>query len=97
MISMENLLFKIKYMLDNWRLLMHLFFRTYHFGVNNLSREPHRSLFGLPFYKAIMRLVLNYKMMRVRAFIGFIPLNDAIRLFPGYARKNGYHQIQPSS
>jgi hypothetical protein len=33
-------------------------------------------------------------MMRIRAFIGFIPLNDAIELFPGYARRNGYHPIE---
>ena len=89
-----NLLFRIKFFIKNWKLVCHLLFRTYHFGVNNLSWEPHRSIFGLPFYKIIPSLLLNYKMMRIRAFIGFIPLNDAIQLFPGYARRNGYHPIE---
>ena len=64
------------------------------FGVNNLTWEPYRSIFGLPFYNIIPSLLLNYRMMRIRAFIGFIPLNDAIQLFPGYARRNGYHSIE---
>lgn len=92
----ESLLFRIRYVCSNWKMLLHLFFRTYHFGVNNDAWEPHRSLFGLPFHKTVKRLVVSYKMMRIRAFIGFIPLNDAIKLFPGYARKHGYHPIRSS-
>lgn len=94
--KMENSLFRIRFLAENWKLLFHLFFRTYHFGVNNLSRETHRSIFGLPLYETVTRLAFNYKMMRLRAFIGFIPLNDAVRLFPAHARKNGYHPIRPA-
>lgn len=94
--NFENLRFRASYICGNWKMLLHLFFRTYHFGVNNDDWEQHRSIFGLPLPKAITRLVLNYKMMRIRAFIGFIPLNDAVRLFPGYAKKHGYQSIGPS-
>ncbi|MEA2061423.1 MAG: hypothetical protein U9P10_13140 [Thermodesulfobacteriota bacterium] len=84
---------KIKYILDNWKLIIHLLFKTKHFGVNNTFWFPHDSIFSSEKSKRFTQVVKNYKMMRIRSFSGFIPLNDAIELFPDYAKKNNYKPI----
>ena len=89
----ELLRFRVNYFLENWKMLVHLFFGTDHFGVNNELRAGHRSLFAMPLARLITRLPANYRGMRRRAFLGFLPLNDAIKLFPGYAEKHGYKAI----
>jgi hypothetical protein len=38
----------------------------------------------------LFKIIKRYKMARTRAFCGFIPLNEAIKMFPIYARRNGY-------
>ncbi|MFO7883859.1 MAG: hypothetical protein R6U68_03470 [Desulfobacteraceae bacterium] len=85
---------KIKYLLENWKLIIHLFFKTNHFGVNNRFWSPHYSIFGAKRLKGVTQVVKNYKMMRIRAFSGFIPLNDAIDLFPDFAEKNNYRPVK---
>ena len=74
-------------------MFIHLFLGTYRFGVNNDFWASNKSIFGQPVRKSIIKLIQNYKMMRIRAFMGFIPLNDAIKLFPAYAEKKGYKPI----
>jgi len=90
----ENIKQKIKYILDNWKMIVHLLFKTKHFGVNNVYWSPHESIFGAEKSKRFTQVVKNYKMMRIRAFSGFIPLNDAIDLFPDYAKKNNYKPVK---
>ncbi len=88
----EHVVFRLNYLLENWKMLVHLFFGTHRFGINNDTWGGHRSLYGTaPF----TNLIASYRSMRRRAFLGFIPLNDAIRLFPGYAKKHGYKPIEP--
>lgn len=87
---MGNLMFRIKYGLRYWKLLTHLLFGTYHFGVNNFWWSKYPSVFGRSNKWNIMRLFLSAKMMRARCFMGFIPLDDAVRIFPGYARSHGF-------
>ena len=79
-----------KYILKNIKLIFHLFFRTYHFGTNNKFYKKERSIFGKNIFFSIVHLKQNYKMMKVRSFLGFIPLKFAKKLFPKYAKKHKY-------
>ena len=79
----------IKYLFNNWKLIIHLLFRTYHFGVDNQWDSQVSSIFGKPVNQRY-NLLRNYREMRTRAFLGFIPLNTAIKLFPFYAKRHGY-------
>ena len=74
-------------------MVLHLLFGTSHFGINNKAWSEHRSIFASKGFKKITCLIKNYKMIKVRAFSGFIPLNDAIDLFPGHAKKHNYKKI----
>jgi hypothetical protein len=85
----------LTYLLANWKMVAHLLFRTGHFGVNNTLWSTHRSLFGARRPGHVLNLARNYRMMRLRAFSGFIPLNQALGLFPGHAVKHGYKPITP--
>jgi hypothetical protein len=76
----------ISLMCKNWKLGIHLLFRTYHFGVNNEWWVKYRSIFGLPFYKRL-NIIKHYKEMRFRAEIGFVSKETFKRLFPMYARR----------
>ena len=84
------------YIKENWKMILHLLFKTRRFGVNNnLWAQPmQRSLFSLPFPMGIVHAFKNYNMMKIRAFSGFIPLNDAIDIFPDHAARNAYHPIE---
>ena len=84
---------KINYLLENWKMIFHLLFKTKQFGVNNLPWSSHPSVFGVPFPLGITRILKNHQMMKIRAFSGFVPLNDAIEMFPRHARKHGYKPI----
>ncbi len=42
---------RIKYLSSNWKLGIHLLFRTYRFGVNNQWWSPFDSMFGLSLYQ----------------------------------------------
>jgi len=86
-------MYKIKYILENWKLIIHLLFRTCHLGVDNYWWSPYKSLFGLPFYKRF-NLIKNYKLAKIRASCGFIPMREAKLLFGNSlvgGRKNGCH------
>ena len=75
------------YVLQNWKLILHLLFRTYRFGVNNEWWSKFPSIFGLPVWKR-WHLIDRYVEIRFRAEIGFVPMDDFKVLFPRYSRKN---------
>lgn len=85
---------KINYILENWKMIVHLLFKTKRFGVNNRQWSNHPSIFGSPL--GLTGILKNYRMVKIRAFSGFIPLNDAIEIFPLHAKKHGYRPISKS-
>jgi len=78
--KIEHLKYKTRYFLQNWRMCAHLLIRTKRFGVNNKWWCSFDSIFGWPAWKIILGIILirpiivNYRMMRYRARIGFISL-----------------------
>ena len=64
----------LKYAIKNWKLIIHLLFRTYFFGVDNRWWFPYPSIFGLPIKKrfSVKQILLNIRMMKIRANCGFI-------------------------
>jgi hypothetical protein len=68
MICIKPNLKGIKFLILNWKLGIHLLFRTYYFGVNNKWWFNHRSIFGLPLSKrfAIKQIIESYKGMIFR-------------------------------
>jgi len=47
----------ILYYKKNWKMFVHLLFRTKRFGVNNKWWNDYDSIFGLPTLKIIMRII----------------------------------------
>jgi hypothetical protein len=47
----------ITYYSQNWKLFLHLLLRTKRFGVNNKWWNDFDSIFGLPFWKIIWRVI----------------------------------------
>lgn len=88
-------IFQLKYISLNWKFLIHVVFGTYRFGVDNHWKSNFDSMFGISVKDrfSIKEIILRYKAARARAFCGFIPIEDAVRLFPLYARRNGYDKI----
>ncbi len=86
--------FEIRFFLENWKMFFHLFTGTSYFGVNNELWVPHGSIFSTSIIRKILYFKTNYQMMKIRTFIGFVPLNDAIKLFPGYSRKKKFKPIK---
>ena len=73
---------KLKYIFKNWKLIVHILFRTKSFGVMNQSSWPYATLFYVPWYKVRKWDVMNnYRMSRFRARIGFIPYDEYVLLF----------------
>lgn len=79
-------------MFRSWKFLIHILFGTYKFGVDNQWRSSVRSMYGVPSKDRfnLFKIIQRYKMARTRAFCGFVPLSDAVKMFPIYARRNGY-------
>lgn len=86
----------IKFFFSNWKMIIHLWFRTYRFGVNNSWWSDWDSMFGLPFRKRF-HLIQSYKLMRLRAEIGFIPQHDFVDMFPIYCWKKGIKKVNYES
>lgn len=84
---------RVIYLIENWKMVIHLLFKTQRFGVNNQLWSNYDSLFGDSCLTGWIGAIKNYKMMKVRAFSGFIPLNQAIEIFPEHAKKHGYRPI----
>jgi len=61
---------EFEYLKKNWKLVFHLLFGTYRFGVNNKWWSEFDSLFGKPWHKKIRpkQIYLNYQMMVFRCF-----------------------------
>jgi len=84
---MSHLAFKAKYLKDNWKLIIHLFFRTKYFGVNNQWQSTFPSIFGWSWRQriwgiiTILPIIDNYRAMRFRANIGFVSKDTFIKLF----------------
>ncbi|MFX0136531.1 MAG: hypothetical protein ACFFDN_23025 [Candidatus Hodarchaeota archaeon] len=74
------------YIFKNWKLIIHLLFRTYRFGVNNERWSPFPSIFRLPWSQR-WHLILRYKEMRFRACECFF-ISEPWKLFPLYWRKH---------
>lgn len=85
---------QLGYIGKNFPLIFHLLFGTRHFGVNNQLWARQESIFGKKGLKRITSIPTNYRMMKIRAFSGFIPLNDAIDLFPRHAETHGFKRIE---
>lgn len=88
--SLRDTAFRFSYVAGNWKQIFHLAFGTKHFGVNNTLCSPGPSIFARKGLGKFLGLFERIAMIRARAFMGFIPLEDAVRLFPKYAVKNGY-------
>ena len=73
--------------LDNWKLGIHILFRTKRFGVNNEWWSQHDSIFGWPLWKIIVSIFLikpiisNYKLMKIRAKCGFMTSEEYMKFF----------------
>jgi hypothetical protein len=89
---LKNIEYRLKFGIRYWKLLVHLIFGTYHFGVNNSWWSRYPSIFGRSDKWNLKRLVLSAKMMRARCFMGFIPLDDAVKIFPEYAARHGFSE-----
>jgi hypothetical protein len=89
---MKNIKFSSRtiFLLQNWKVIFHLLFRTYRFGVNNKWWSDFDSIFGLPFWKRF-NIIQRYKEMRLRSApgIAFVPEKTFIELFPYYSKKRG--------
>jgi hypothetical protein len=90
-IYLLSIYYKIKYFKENWKMVIHLLFGTYKFGVNNELWCSHRlSLFAVPWKKRFMpsKIRQRYEGMRFRAIAcGFIPKDKAEKIFYLFIRK----------
>lgn len=58
---------RIKYIISNWKLMVHLMFSTYYFGVNNKWKSDFPSMFGVPIYQRTPKKILrNYEGAKFR-------------------------------
>ncbi len=73
------------FIIQNWKLVIHLLFRTYHFGVNNRWWSDFDSMFGLSLRKR-WHLITQYKLMRFRACECYF-VQEPWKLFPLYWKK----------
>ena len=56
--------------MQNWKLFIHLLFRTYHFGVNNEWWSNISSIFGVPVKQRFKynQIKTNIVMIKIRGF-----------------------------
>jgi len=80
------------YLFKNWKLVIHLLFRTYRFGINNRWWSEFDSMFGLPVWQR-WHLIRAYKMMRFRACACYF-VAKPWKLFPRYMRRKHNQSIQ---
>jgi hypothetical protein len=81
-------MYKFFFALKNLLFILHLGLGTRHFGVNNKIWSKDDSVFSVPLYTGIFTFPKRLKMMKKRAFMGFVPFKDAKKMFPLYAKKN---------
>jgi len=68
--------------------VLHLAFGTKHFGINNQLWGRDHSLFGVSFMEGLFTFPKRIRMMKQRAFMGFLPYEEASLIFPEHAMKN---------
>jgi hypothetical protein len=83
----------LKFIFGNWKLIIHLLFGTFRFGVDNKWRSSFDSMFSVPWNKRY-KLIERYKLMRFRAEIGFISQHDFVDLFPIYCWQRGIKKVK---
>ena len=74
--------------MQNWKLITHLLFNTYYFGVNNQWWSQWPSLFGKPIMKRfnMYQIRNNYEEMRFRACHCYF-ISKPQKIFPRYYKK----------
>jgi len=84
---MKNFRYRINFILKNWKLVIHLLFSTYHFGVNNQLWCEFDSMFGKSFIRRFnpSQIWINYKMMEFRAVACYF-VQEPQKLFPNHPR-----------
>ena len=81
---------QFKFYFKNWKIFIHLLLRTKRFGVNNKWLEDFDSIFGLPTYKIIWRIIkiyplfLEFDMIKFRA-VGCHFMTDEEKLMMGWS------------
>ena len=81
---------RLKYVLSNWKIVIHLVFRTKRFGVNNEWRSDFDSLFGYSWKKILWMVItvrpfiINYQAMKFRVIACHF-LGDEIKRLFGWA------------
>lgn len=77
---------RIRYFSENWKLIFHLLFSTYRFGVNNRWWSDFDSMFGVPWYKRTpWKMLENFRGMRFRATAcKFVSKETVAFLWPNY-------------
>ena len=85
----KNFKKRFLYFKNNWKMIIHLLFSTYYFGVNNRWWSEFPSIFGVPFYKRTPRKIRqNYEGARFRAIhCYFIDESLSKILFPNYSKE----------
>lgn len=92
---MKRIIFLYKYLRLEWKLVIHLLFRTKRFGVNNQRWSSFDSLYGWSSKERFINIlkikpiIVNYRMMFVRSSIGFVPWKD----FTQMVSKKQYNRI----
>jgi len=97
--SFLSIFYKIKYFNENWKMIIHLLFGTYRFGVNNELWCQYNSMFGIPWRKRFIpsKIKYRYEGMRFRAIACyFIPKDKAEKIFSRFIKKieRKYDQCQ---
>lgn len=82
-LHLQKVIDRIKYFKQNWKLVIHLLFGTYRFGVDNSKWSSFDSMFGVPLRERFIpsKILQRYRMMKVRASCGFIPKEDFKKMF----------------
>ena len=77
--------YTIAFLKANWKLVIHLLFRTYHFGVNNQWWYHDKGVFGLPWYKRFwpnqIRRNIWGMWFRSSPEVGFIPQEKYLKMW----------------
>ena len=80
--TLDNIKYRLQLFKESWKLVIHLLFSTYHFGVNNDTWVRWRSMFGRPILTRfwLPTIISNYRLMKFRMNIGFLPKDKVVRL-----------------
>ncbi len=76
------------YALKNWRFIIHILFKTRHFGVNNQWWSADASALSWSYANrfigivCIIPIIRNYQAAKYRAHTGWIPKHTAKQYFP---------------